>query len=127
MYTAIIIILITIGLTASTFYVFTWGYGAAKAAYYRTTVLTKWELVDFALYPFAAWLILTINALNILQSGVPEPSTTGFAIQRVTTTVLIVTIVMIRLIRWGIRYFKTPREQRGAGAALVERPHEEAS
>lgn len=127
MYEKLLTGLVYIGLTASLIYVVTWTIGAVKARYFKVTTLTPWEIVDFGALPFAASLILVVNAVNIWVYGVVTPATTALKFQRFTTLVLIVAIVMLRLFRWLYRWFRTPKEERPLGAALTDRPKQDAS
>ena len=127
MYELIVAVLVVLGLLASTFYVFTWGYGALKAAYYRRTILSRVDVVDFGALPFAAWLILLINGVNILVGGINIPDTPGLAFQRVTTLALVVGIVLLRVTRWSRDWRNAPKDVPSDGAPLVDDDVESAS
>lgn len=127
MYEQTITGLLIVGLLASLIYITTWGAGAVRAYWFRTTTLTPWEITDFALFPLAATIILITNALNLIEHGVVVPADAGLMFQRILTLGFIVVIVLVRLIRWAHRWFNTPKGERSAGAALTDRPRREAS
>ena len=127
MYAATIYILVSIGLLASTIYVFTWGRGALKAYRHGTTRLKGWEIVDFAALPVAAFLTLLLATVNIILMGIPPAGSVGIEISRCANTALIDAIVLLRLFRWYQTYRDTPEEERSDSAAVFERHRKGAS
>ena len=122
MYEIVITTLVVVGFVASSVYVLTWTPGAIKAYRHRTTSLRVWQILDFAALPAACFLILALNVLNILETGVTMASTPGLAVQRVFTIAVITTIVVLRLVRWGLTYRDADADQRATGAANLSDP-----
>jgi ABC-type Fe3+-siderophore transport system permease subunit len=117
MYETAITSLVWIGFIASAVYVPTWTPGAIKAYCHGTTRLKGWQIIDFAALPAACFIILALNVVNILETGVQPATTPGLAIQRVTTIAFITAIVILRLIRWTLTYRESDEEERATGAA----------
>jgi hypothetical protein len=126
-YEKTIAILIIVGTLASSAYVLTWTPSAVKARLRGHTSLTAWEIVDFAAVPALLWVIFVLSTINMIRKGVAPATDPGLAVQRLVTSVFLVAIVILRLVRWILKWRSTPKEERGFGASLTGDPAKRSS